>query len=94
MDIEEKIKTGYFNVPPPASCEQSDGSRVLKGSRQEWFDRQHKLWREFEQEAIEEVGLKGHPKARNAYSKAWDDRRSEGLQAVLDELWELAELML
>jgi len=48
----------------------------------------------FKRDAIEDAGLTGHPKAEKAFDMAWERCRSEGLFRVMEELEDLAELML
>jgi hypothetical protein len=53
-----------------------------------------RLEQEFKNDAIEAVGLKGHPKAEKAYALAWDHGHSAGFSDVLDYLSEFADLIL
>lgn len=48
----------------------------------------------FEADAIDFVGLKGHPRAGKAFSMAYDRGRSGGYSEVLNALIDYAELML
>lgn len=45
-------------------------------------------------EIINYVGLTNHPKVENAWKMAYDNRHSEGYQAILEDMEELADLML
>jgi hypothetical protein len=53
-----------------------------------------KLEGDFKRDALEDVGLTGHPKADKAFQKAWEDGHSDGLYRVHAELEELADLLL
>ena len=53
-----------------------------------------RLEQEFKNDAIEAVGLKGHPKAEKAYALAWDHGHSAGFSDVLGYLSEFADLIL
>ena len=48
----------------------------------------------FKADALEEVGLTGHPKAEKAFDFASDDGHGSGLQDVLYHLSRFAELLL
>ena len=47
----------------------------------------------FYTDAIEEVGLTGHPKARQVFNYAWDLGHAYGYSEVVTHLSELAELV-
>ena len=47
----------------------------------------------FYKDAIDDVGLTGHPKADKAYSLAWEHGHASGLYEVHSWLQELAELV-
>lgn len=46
----------------------------------------------FRDALIEEVGLKGHPKANQVFGIAWEDEHSSGYLAVYYKMEELAKL--
>jgi hypothetical protein len=48
---------------------------------------------EFRADAIEAVGISGHPKADRAYALAWQQGHSYGLHDVLCALVDLASLL-
>lgn len=50
--------------------------------------------KEFEQDVINAVGLSDHPKANQAFDKAFEEYHCEGLWSVYQELLLLANLML
>lgn len=49
---------------------------------------------QFKEDAIEYCGLFGHEKAEKAWEKAWEDGHDAGLASVVDELQELADIIL
>lgn len=71
-------------------------------SPKEAYDTQMKKYRagdnerynNFREDALEEVGLKGHETESRAWSKAWSDGHSSGMSDVLCQLEELAEVIL
>jgi len=52
------------------------------------------LFKQFKKDSIQYCGLRDHPKAEQAFNKAWNDRHSDGYCSVVQELEELADLML
>jgi hypothetical protein len=54
---------------------------------------EHKLYELLKEECLKDCGIADHPKADKAWSMAWQKARSEGFEAVLYELEELAPLM-
>lgn len=48
----------------------------------------------FIEESLEEVGLKGHEAEARAWNLAWSRGHSSGMDSVLSELEELAEVIL
>jgi hypothetical protein len=48
---------------------------------------------QFKADALEEVGLTGHPKADAVYALAWDYGRASGFSEVMNCLRELADLV-
>ena len=51
-----------------------------------------RLLEKFKQDALDDVGLKGHPAADAIYAKAWEDGHSNGYSEVYNELLDLADL--
>ena len=47
----------------------------------------------FKRDALDDVGLFGHPKAEKAFNMAWDRGHSAGYSEVYSELQDLAELL-
>ena len=48
----------------------------------------------FKKDALDDVGLKDHPKAEKAWEMAYEKGRSEGNYSVYQELCELADLLI
>lgn len=98
MSVRDDIKAGKF-VPDPAKFQYSDHAAgvptdELKKRRVLYRTEGHRLTLVFKAQALEEVGLKGHSRAEAAWSMAWDRGHATGLASVMDELEELAELLL
>lgn len=71
----------------------TEKARHTRATRQkEWAEEERRLRDLFKKDALEEVGLTGHPKANKAFEMAWD--RGDGYREVMVELEELAELLL
>ena len=62
--------------------------------RMAYLDEGYRLRQMFKADAIEEAGLKGHPKAEKAYKLAYERSHSHGYIAVMVDLEELADLIL
>lgn len=93
MSVRDKIRAGHYNTKVPYPSDEKD--KELKREKRAIYRRdQARLLQQFKQDAIQEAGLAGHPKADRAYDKAWDDRHSSGIIEVMDELESLAELLL
>jgi len=63
-------------------------------ARKDYCADEARLTEEFRQEALEDVGLKGHPKADKAFAMAWERGHANGLHEVFCELQGLAEILL
>lgn len=62
----------------------------LRAAHHAETDRLHTM---FKADLLEELDLTRHPKADLLFAKAWDRGHSCGLQGVVDEAYELAELL-
>ena len=107
-DIRQKINDGgYLNKIPfpdkndyksPCNCGCPNCTAIVYDK--DGYDKAIKIYREnkskiynqFKHDALDDVGLLGHPKADIIYSKAWDRGHSSGLPEVLLHLEDLAEL--
>jgi hypothetical protein len=52
------------------------------------------LCNQFRTDALEEVGLTGHPKADKAFAYAWEQGHSDGYPEVFNVLLEVVDLIL
>lgn len=71
--------------------------KELKAYRKEtekWHAEQSRLGALFKLEALEDVGLTGHPKAEKAWALAWENGHSGGYSDVYSLLVDYAELLL
>lgn len=103
LNFEEKLKNGYYSnygeYPQRVTFNLKNKYRKLI-SREEYKEKL-KLYNELKMEKEHEfkinlldfVGLLGHPKAEKAFQIAWDRGHSAGLNEVLLELEELADLI-
>ncbi len=69
----------------------------LKKYREEmksYRDETYRLRDQFKVDALEEVGLTGHPKAEKAYSLAYEEGHSSGFSDIYCHLCNFAELLL
>ena len=81
----------YKNQKPyPTNIKDVD---ERKQKRKEYNDEERRLINLFKIDALEYVGLSGHPKANNAFELAWSRGHSSGLSSVLNELEELVDLL-
>ncbi len=59
-----------------------------------WGAAENEMLERFKTDALEDVGLTGHPKADKAYNLAWEQGHASGLHDVYCHLQSLAELLL
>jgi hypothetical protein len=62
-------------------------------ARSAHFERTRELEELFKRDALVEVGLEHHPNKDKIFDKAWDDGHAHGLQEVMANLEQLADLM-
>jgi len=109
MDLFQKIRNNYYEPKQEypskgmknkilcPTCGQfmknNDGELLYRKMRKEYLEEEGRLYDEFRKDAIEYVGLTGHPKADKIYDKAWEDGHSCGYEEVLIHLEELADLV-
>ena len=67
---------------------------IYKEKLAKFNKRTRELEDQFKHDALDDVGLLGHPKADKIYNKAWEDGHASGLHEVYQELCDLAELFL
>lgn len=66
---------------------------IYKKKKKAFQSVERKLYELLKEECLKECGIADHPKADKAWNMAWQKARSEGFEAVLYELEELAPLM-
>lgn len=62
-------------------------------ARQAAVTERKNFWKDFKQAVFTEVGVVDHPKAEKLWEIVFENRRGEGLRALLEEAEELSELM-
>ena len=65
-----------------------------RGQRKAHQDEEARLMARFQVDALADVGLTHHPKAKKAFELAWSHGHASGLREVYDHLVELADLLL
>lgn len=96
MTVFEKINAGVYEPKkeyPNYSLRKTD-LELYKQLAKEYNIEHGLLQEQFRLDAIEEVGLKGHPKADKAYSYAWQQGHHAGYSEVLSHLQDIAEVVL
>jgi hypothetical protein len=66
----------------------------FKADRTAWRAKENEIEAEFKEDCIQDVGLKGHPKADKAFDLAWSRGHSAGFNEVYGELCDLSDLLL
>lgn len=89
ITVYQKINNKEYDTKLPYVPRRENPEEHEKYSKD-----QFRLEDKFEKDAIEAVGLKGHPKAGKAYALAWEHGHSAGYSEVLNYLSEFAELIL
>lgn len=92
--ISKKIMTDYYKTKlpwPDFSRKQQPFEHARM--RRAYQDDQRRLEEEFKRDALEDVGMTGHPKAELLWSKAWDLGHSAGYGEVYNYLADLVELV-
>lgn len=69
-----------------------EGEKGYREKQKEYRAEDSRLFEQFKEDALDDVGLKGHPKA----DKAWEIARSNGsgFEGIYNELNKLAEVLL
>lgn len=66
---------------------------VWESEKEAYRQDEQRLMALFKVEALAEAGLTDHPRAEVVWDKAWNRGHSEGLESVMYELNELAEVL-
>lgn len=85
----EKINSDYYKTKLPYARKKENPS-VYDAYKAD----QNRLEEEFRRDALEYVGLTGHPKADKAYAFAWQEGHASGYNDVLHYLDEVAQIIL
>ena len=97
--VRDKIERGLYTntlewpgrVPHRGTPEER--LSVTK-ARHAYHEELNRLMERFKADALEEVKLTGHKNADKIWDKAWSDSHADGLMSVLQQLEELADLVL
>jgi hypothetical protein len=92
VDVKAKLESGAYKnkLPFPSGYSSSGDNRAMY---EKFRAEAHRLEEEFKADALDSVGLKGHPLAQKVWDKAWSDARAYGHLQVLNELEALAEIL-
>lgn len=89
---EAQVKP-LMKITPTAQCVKYTLDDEYNAARKAFKDEETRLYNEFVQDAFEECGVTGHPKADKAMSIAWERVHSEGYASVYEFFEELSELL-
>jgi hypothetical protein len=92
--LNERIRDRDFESKLPYPTYHDKGKPNYDAMRKAYQEDVSRLSNEFYAAAMAEVGLTSHPKAAKAWAMAWDRGHSAGYGEVLNELREVAELLL
>lgn len=85
-DYNSKLPYYFGNEKVPAGVD-------MKAANEAYRADQAVLYAQFKTDALEYVGLAGHPKADKVWAYAWEEGHSSGYHSVLQVLEEVAELV-
>lgn len=88
MSIYDKINAGDYRTKLPYVLRKNDPV-----ANEAYNNDSVRLELQFKADALEECGLKGHPKAEKAYSFAWSCGHAAGYSEVMSYLYEIAEVL-
>lgn len=97
QNIQDGMYVNKLRLPTLRDQQKAGPGGLTKIVQERAAHRQEdkRLNRQFMLDALEELGLRDHPKGEQAFKKAWDDVHAMGgFFDVLDALEELADLML
>jgi len=87
-NVFERLAEDYYRNTKPFVLKSKDYDKWLDYAVEE-----QRIADEFYSDAIDTVGLTGHPKASAAFNLAWEERHSSGRREVAEFLRDLAELL-
>lgn len=99
----QRVEDMINNVPDWLRNEEAVKARVaeiqaqwdhFESTRKAYNAEQDALYEQFKADALDDVGLKWHPKADKAVALAYERGQSDGLWGVYTELEVLADLLL
>lgn len=99
MSVRDKLQAGFYDTQLewpgriPHNGTPSQRQAVIR-ARNAHRDEEYRLREVFKTDSLTEVGLINHKNADKIWDKAWSEGHAEGLQRVLEELEELADLVL
>jgi hypothetical protein len=88
MNVYQKINADIYTNKLPRFTGKS-----TKEEAAEYIAESRRLRNLFRDDALEEVGLTGHPKALEAFNLAWDEQHHSGKREVVEFLESLATLL-
>lgn len=96
MSFTEKINSDFYTskLEYPAHELRRTDPELYKSLKKAWGEDEARLLQQFKFDALEEVGLLGHPKAEKAFSYAWQQGHSAGYHEVYSYLSDIAEILL
>lgn len=76
------------------AIQYAEAVKVYEQESETWWQESWELNRKFKADALQDVGLAGHPKAQKIFNRAWERGHSSGYEEVYNILEDLAELVL
>lgn len=90
MDFNSRYKN-FLPYPPPSRGIISEEDITARAN----YDREEvRIYNLFKADALEEVGLTGHPRAEKAFSYAWSQGHAHGYSEVFGHLQDIAEVLI
>lgn len=70
-----------------------NGEKDYKVEMNKWYQERTDLHNQFKHDLLNELNILNHPKSEKLFQMAWDERNYDGLPAVYDYAYDLAELV-
>ena len=99
QEMDERLNSDYYKNKKPypgiyehkmVSMKSDEGRQMIEAYNEE----ENRITTEFQKDAIEAVGLKGHPRADKAYSLAWSNGHACGFREVFSHLVDIADVLI
>lgn len=87
-NVFDRLNDDYYKNTKPFAFRSKDPE-----THRAYSEEEQRLSNEFYEDAIDTVGLTGHPKASAAFNLAWEERHSSGRREVAEFLRDVAELL-